>query len=150
MFAHVAFIVHAAPAYHASAVKIAAAYKKQAYPDEVSSYTFTYAVADDYSDAAFNANEASAGACTVSGSYSVPLPDGRTQHFKYHSNEYDGYVADVTYEGTAVYPDTTILAHAPVDAHATVDAHAAPVLAHAPIDAHAAPIVALISVPTAD
>merc|ERR1712156_763000 len=121
---HAAPVVHAAPAYHAPAVKVAAAYKEPAYPDEVSPYTFTYAVADDYSNAAFNADETSDGAGTVSGSYSVALPDGRTQHVKYHSNEYDGYVAEVTYEGTAVYPDTP--------------AYAAPVVKAAP--AYAAPV----------
>ena len=70
MIAHVSPIVHAAPAYHASAaVKIAAAYIEPAYPDEVSPYTFTYAVADDDLNAAFNDDETSDGAGTVSGSY---------------------------------------------------------------------------------
>merc|ERR1719210_3120286 len=97
----VAHAVHAAPAYHAPAP----AYKAEEYPDEVSPYTFTYAVADDYSKANFNAAEESDGASNVAGSYSVALPDGRIQHVKYTSNGYDGYVADVTYEGTAVYPE---------------------------------------------
>merc|ERR1712152_96982 len=72
----VAHAVHAAPAYHAPVVAHAApAYHAPAevYADEVSPYTFTYAVADDYSKASSNAE--------------------------------DGYVADVTYEGTAVYPE---------------------------------------------
>merc|ERR1712156_176486 len=139
VIAHVAPVVHAAPAYHAPAVKVSAAYKEPAYPDEVSPYTFTYAVADDYSNAAFNADETSDGAGTVSGSYSVALPDGRTQHVKYHSNEYDGYVAEVTYEGTAVYPDTPAYAAPVVKA---APAYAAPVVAHAPVVAagyHARP-----------
>merc|ERR1711982_215007 len=93
-------IAHAAPAYHAPAP----AYKAETYADEVSPYTFTYAVADDYSKANFNAEEQSDGASNVAGSYSVALPDGRIQHVKYSSNCYDGYVADVTYEGTAQYP----------------------------------------------
>merc|ERR1712046_564750 len=68
---HAAPVVHAAPAYHAPIVHAAPAYHAPvvkaavAYPDEPSPYTYTYAVADDYSR----------------------------------------YVADVTYEGTAVYPD---------------------------------------------
>merc|ERR1719493_260025 len=94
-------VVKAAPAYHAPAP----AYKAEEYPDEVSPYTFTYAVADDYSKSNFNAEEQSDGASNVAGSYSVALPDGRIQHVKYSSNGYDGYVADVTYEGTAVYPE---------------------------------------------
>merc|ERR1712113_328723 len=97
----VAHAVHAAPAYHAP---VKAGYV-ESYPDEVSPYTFTYAVADDYSKASFNAEEQSDGASNVAGSYSVALPDGIIQHFKYSSNGYDGYVADVTYEGTAVYPE---------------------------------------------
>merc|ERR1719398_500887 len=102
-------IAHAAPAYHAPAPAYhaapAPAYKAETYPDEVSPYTFTYAVADDYSKSNFNAEEQSDGASNVAGSYSVALPDGRIQHVKYSSNGYDGYVADVTYEGTAVYPE---------------------------------------------
>ena len=103
-----------APAYHAPAP----AYKAEEYPDEVSPYTFTYAVADDYSKANFNAEEQSDGASNVAGSYSVALPDGRIQHVKYTSNGYDGYVADVTYEGTAVYPEAKPYVPAPAPAPA--------------------------------
>merc|ERR1739848_309966 len=97
----VAHAVHAAPAY----APAPPAYKAEEYPDEVSPYTFTYAVADDYSKANFNAEETSDGASNVQGGYSVALPDGGIQHVKYVSNGYNGYVADVTYEGTAVYPE---------------------------------------------
>merc|ERR1712038_1685337 len=95
-------VVHAAPAYHAPVVHAAPAYHEPAYPDEPSPYTYTYAVADDYSKAAFNAAEAGDGAGNAAGSYSVALPDGRTQHVNYKADGYEGYVADVTYEGTAV------------------------------------------------
>merc|ERR1712029_1170474 len=98
---HAAQVVHAAPAYHAPVHHAPV----ETYPDEVSPYTYTYAVADDYSKSSFNAEEQSDGASNVAGSYSVALPDGRIQHVKYSSNGYDGYVADVTYEGTAVYPE---------------------------------------------
>ena len=76
-------VAHAAPAYAAPVVKAPAyhapapAYKAEEYADEVSPYTYTYAVADDYSKANFNAEEASDGASNVQGSYSVALPDGR-------------------------------------------------------------------------
>ena len=83
----------------------APAYKAEVYADEVLPYTYTYAVADDYSKANFQSEESSDGASNVAGSYSVALPDGRIQHVKYTSNGYDGFVADVTYEGTAVYPE---------------------------------------------
>jgi len=135
-------IVHAAPAYHAPVVK---GYAEPAYPDEPSPYTYTYAVADDYSKAAFNAEETADGAGTVSGSYSVALPDGRTQHVNYHANGYDGYVADVTYEGLAVYPDAPVYAapvvHAAPAYQAATIVHSAPVV-HAAPAYHAAPIVA--------
>merc|ERR1711887_249409 len=64
-------IVHAAPAYHAPVVHAA-----PAYPDEPSPYTYTYAVADDYSNSNFNAAETGDGAGNAEGSYSVALPDG--------------------------------------------------------------------------
>merc|ERR1711997_491047 len=103
-------------AYHA-----APAYKAETYPDEVSPYTFTYAVADDYSKANFNAQESSDGASNVQGSYTVALPDGRIQTVKYTSNGYDGLVADVTYEGTAVYPEE--LAYKPAPAYKAAPAY---------------------------
>ena len=88
-------VVHHAPAYHAP-VKAGYAAADLA---EVSPYQFTYAVADDYSKAAFNQEENNDGNGVVAGSYSVALPDGRTQTVTYHANDYDGYVAEVTYEG---------------------------------------------------
>merc|ERR1740124_262649 len=92
-------VVHAAPAYHAPA-----AYAEPAYVDEP--YTYTYGVADDYSKANFNAAETADANGAVSGSYDVALPDGRTQHVKYTADNYNGYAADVTYEGVPVYPET--------------------------------------------
>merc|ERR1712025_259729 len=116
----VAHAVHAAPVIaHAAPVVAHAVHAAPAetYPDEVSPYTFTYAVADNYSKSNFNAEEQSDGASNVAGSYSVALPDGRIQHVKYSSNGYDGYVADVTYEGTAVYPEEKPYVPAPAPAY---------------------------------
>merc|ERR1712025_739603 len=98
---HAAPVVHAAPAYHAP---VKAGYVADDLAEQ-SPYSFTYAVADDHSKANFQSEETSDGASNVAGSYSVALPDGRIQHVKYTSNGYDGFVADVTYEGTAVYPE---------------------------------------------
>merc|ERR1719350_1263520 len=117
-------VVHAAPAYHAPVVKVAApayhapapAYKPAPYVEEKGApepYTYEYAVADDYSKAAFNAGETSDANGAVSGSYSVALPDGRTQNVKYTADHYNGYVADVTYEGVPVYPEAKPYAPAP-------------------------------------
>merc|ERR1712025_1546222 len=57
-----------------------------------------------YSKANFNAAESDDGTGAREGSYSVALPDGRIQHVHYTTNDYDGYVAEVTYEGEAQYP----------------------------------------------
>jgi len=108
----VAPVVHAAPAYHAPAP----AYKPAPYVEEKGApepYTYEYAVADDYSKAAFNAGETSDANGVVSGSYTVALPDGRTQNVKYTADHYNGYVADVTYEGVPVYPEAKAYAPAP-------------------------------------
>merc|ERR1711902_299735 len=97
--------------------------------------------------------ETSDGASNVQGSYSVALPDGGIQHVTYSSNGYDGYVADVTYEGTATYPEAPAYKPAPAYAPKPAPAyapiahavHAAPI-AHAvhaaPVVARAAPVVA--------
>merc|ERR1712088_628374 len=95
---HAAPVVHAAPAYPAP---VAVVHKKEL-PEP---YTYTYGVADDYSKANFNAAETSDANGVVSGSYSVSLPDGRIQHVKYTADHVNGYVAEVTYEGTPVYPE---------------------------------------------
>merc|ERR1712123_16410 len=105
-------VVHAAPAYHAPApaYHAAPAYVEKGEPEP---HTYEYAVADDYSKAAFNAAETSDAAGAVAGSYSVALPDGRTQHVSYTADHYNGYIADVSYEGAAVYPDAPAYAPAP-------------------------------------
>merc|ERR1711944_216435 len=106
----------AAPAYHAPAP----AYKPAPYVEEKGApepYTYEYAVADDYSKAAFNAGETSDSNGVVSGSYTVALPDGRTQNVKYTADHYNGYVADVTYEGVPVYPEAKPYVAAPAPAY---------------------------------
>merc|ERR1712210_44147 len=88
--AHAAPVVHAAPAYHAPVHAVAhpvAHAVAEVYPDEISPYTYNYAVADDYSNSNFNAAETSDGAGNAEGSYSVALPDGRVQHVAYHAND---------------------------------------------------------------
>merc|ERR1712128_405361 len=102
----VAHAVHAAPAYAPTPyVAPVIAHAAPAYPEVDEPYTYQYGVADDSSKANFNAAETADGNGVVTGSYSVALPDGRTQTVKYTSDNYNGYVADVTYEGVPVYPE---------------------------------------------
>merc|ERR1711890_2297 len=142
-------VVHAAPvvahAVHPVAHAVAA-------PDlaEPSPYTYTYAVADDYSKANFQQSESNDGTGAVTGSYSVNLPDGRIQTVTYNANDITGNIAEVTYSGEPAYPPAPAggyVAAAPVAVahavhHAPVVAHAvhAPVVAHA---VHAAPVHAV-------
>lgn len=67
-------------------------------------YQFEYGVADQYSGSKFQAAETQDEQGTVLGSYTVNLPDGRTQIVTYKADHYGGFVADVKYEGEAVYP----------------------------------------------
>merc|ERR1711936_338089 len=67
-------------------------------------YSYQYGVKDEYSGANFGASESS-DPKVVSGTYTVVLPDGRVQTVKYTADDYAGYVADVSYQGEAVYPD---------------------------------------------
>merc|ERR1712088_842342 len=131
-------VASAAPQYAPAPVVHAVA--GYAAPDlaDPSPYTYTYAVADDYSQANFQQSESNDGTGAVTGSYSVNLPDGRIQTVTYNANDLTGNVATVEYTGEAVYPPAPAggyVAAAPVVAHAV---HAAPVVAHA---VHAAPVV---------
>ena len=74
----------AAPQYAAAPVVHDAAYVA---PHLTSPYTYTYAVADDYSKAAFSQSESNDGTGVVQGSYSVNLPDGRIQTVNYHADD---------------------------------------------------------------
>merc|ERR1712036_110200 len=67
-------------------------------------YTYSYGVADAETNSNFNAAETADANGVVGGSYSVNLPDGRTQTVTYTADEVSGFVADVSYSGEAVYP----------------------------------------------
>merc|ERR1739845_323850 len=64
--------------------------------------------------------------------YSVALPDRRTQTVNYNTNDYDGYVADVSYDGVPTYAAAPAVVAHPAVAHPVV-AH--PAVAH-PVVAH--------------
>merc|ERR1711881_637125 len=88
-------------------------YHKPTHYDETPKpYTYEYGVHDDYSGAHFGQNEYSDGK-EVKGQYTVALPDGRTQIVDYHANHYDGYIADVKYEGYASYPKHQTVSYKP-------------------------------------
>merc|ERR1712106_556697 len=67
-------------------------------------YAYQYGVADDYSKANFQKSETQDADGVVQGSYTIALPDGRIQTTKYTADHYNGFLAEVTYEGAAVYP----------------------------------------------
>ena len=64
----------------------------------------------------------------VTGEYRVALPDGRIQIVTYTADHYNGYVADVRYEGAASYPQAPHHGPAPYAAP-----HHAPRPHHAPL-----------------
>ena len=66
-------------------------------------YSYSYAVDDPTYGSQFDASETSDGAGNKQGNYNVALPDGRIQHVTYTTNDLDGYIADVTYDGTASF-----------------------------------------------
>ena len=67
-------------------------------------YQYQYDVDDPNYGPMANKEEWSDGAGNVQGSYSVNLPDGRTQIVKYAADYINGYNAEVSYEGVAQHP----------------------------------------------
>ena len=132
-----AFITLALVAAASAAPQYAPVVHAVAAPDlaEPSPYTYTYAVADDYSKANFQQSESNDGTGAVTGSYSVNLPDGRIQTVTYTADHTNGYVAEVASSGEAVYPPAPAGGY-PGEAKAyAAPAYAAPVY-HAPAPAY--------------
>ncbi|XP_068247644.1 cuticle protein 7-like [Palaemon carinicauda] len=67
-------------------------------------FDFSYEVEDHYKNLDFGHNSNSDGK-VVTGEYRVLLPDGRTQIVTYTADHYNGYQAEVRYEGEAKYPE---------------------------------------------
>ena len=85
-FSHETVVEHANPqGYHA-----------QSY-DQPAPYAYEYAVEDSYHGTQFSAQENSDLSGNVVGSYSVLLPDGRTQYVNYNAAHGQGFVASVSY-----------------------------------------------------
>merc|ERR1712213_151613 len=117
-----------------------------AYPDIKPSYNYQFGVNDpEYSGAVFSHQE-NREDYNTQGEYRVNLPDGRVQIVSYTAGP-EGYVADVTYEGEAIYPEEAPYkpaAYAPAPAPAPVVKVApAPVVKVAPVVpvVKAAPVV---------
>jgi len=112
---------HPAPApYHAPVH-----HKAPVYDESPKPFAFEYGVADSYSGATFGASETTDGK-TLSGSYSVNLPDGRVQTVTYTADPYGygGYVANVAYTGEAVYPEYKPAPYHPAPAYKPAPYHA--------------------------
>merc|ERR1739847_8252 len=88
-------------------VSLCVAQKPGPYKEVPKPYSYQYGVADDYSKANFQHTEAQDGNGNVSGQYVIALPDGRIQTTKYTADHVNGYIAEVTYQGTPVYPKET-------------------------------------------
>ncbi|TRY71934.1 hypothetical protein TCAL_11484 [Tigriopus californicus] len=71
--------------------------------DEPASYAFEWQVQDDYTKNDYGHKENRENTIT-NGEYFVLLPDGRTQKVTYTVDGYNGYQAEVSYEGEAQYP----------------------------------------------
>ena len=84
-------------------------------------YSYQYGVADEYSKANFQKTESQDASVrvkkqtvilflnlcfqgNVQGSFMIALPDGRIQTTKYTADHVGGFIAEVTYQGEAVYP----------------------------------------------
>merc|ERR1711970_163917 len=116
---------------------------QEAYPDLPPVYNYQYGVNDpEYSGAVFSQQEKRADYDT-SGEYRVNLPDGRVQIVTYSAGP-EGYVADVKYEGEAVYAEVKPYKPAPAPAYKPAPApyKPAPVVKIAP-----APVVKVVPAP---
>merc|ERR1712212_293469 len=110
---------------------------QEAYPDLPPVYNYQYGVNDpEYSGAVFSQQENRADYDT-NGEYRVNLPDGRVQIVTYSAGP-EGYVADVKYEGEAVYAEVKPYKPAPAPA----PYKPAPVVKIAP-----APVVKVVPAP---
>ena len=91
-------------------------------------YAYEYGVADDYSHSNFKKAETQDAGGNVAGSFTIALPDGRIQTTTYTADHTNGFVAEVTYSGEAIFPPAPVGGY-PGEAQA---AYAPPRPAYAP------------------
>lgn len=70
------------------------------YKSEGAPFSFWWAVDEPYHGNVYSHHSESDGMVTK-GEYKTLLPDGRTQIVKYTSDDYTGFVTEITYEGEA-------------------------------------------------
>merc|ERR1712106_510077 len=133
LFASLVAIASSAPAGPPAAYPV-----EPAYPDLPPVYNYNYGVNDpEFSGAVFSQSESREN-YNANGEYRVNLPDGRVQIVTYTAGP-EGYVADVKYEGEAVYPEAAPYKPAPAPAY-----KAAPAPAYKPAPA---PVVKVVPAP---
>ncbi|XP_045591371.1 cuticle protein 7-like [Procambarus clarkii] len=74
----------------------------ETYPDVPPKYEYNYGVVDQHTANNYALQESRDGANTA-GRYHIALPDGRVQIVTYTADE-NGFVAQVDFQGEAVYP----------------------------------------------
>lgn len=79
-------------------------YEEPVYDDKDVAYQYGYNVQDAYYGTAFSKQEHRNGV-VLEGEYKVALPDSTIQIVRYRADPVKGFVADVSYEGTPVYPE---------------------------------------------
>ena len=79
-----------------------AVYKEEKLPPQP--YAYEYGVADDYSHSNFKKTETQDAGGNVAGSFTIALPDGRIQTTTYTADHTNGFVAEVSYSGEAIFP----------------------------------------------
>ncbi|XP_066966816.1 cuticle protein 18.6-like [Macrobrachium rosenbergii] len=76
-------------------------------------FDFSYVVKDDYYPNLDFGHKSNSDGKVVTGDYHVLLPDGRVQTVTYTAGGYNGYQAQVAYQGEGKYPDAKPYAPAP-------------------------------------
>merc|ERR1712098_959499 len=78
-------------------------------PEEVPRpYNYQFGVKDEYTKSNFAKTESQDDRGNVKGSFVIALPDGRIQTTTYTADPIQGFIAEVTYSGEAVFPPAPV------------------------------------------